>query len=65
MAMKAHRDWGAAEKGIRVRRMMRSGTVSRDIMPHFLQEPNIVVCNTAHAAFDKAMAPCPKANPLP
>ncbi|CAE7548069.1 spl-1 [Symbiodinium sp. CCMP2456] len=34
MAMKAHRDWGAAEKGIR--------------------EPNIVVCNTAHAAFDKA-----------
>ncbi|CAK9010081.1 Sphingosine-1-phosphate lyase 1 (S1PL) (SP-lyase 1) (SPL) (SPL 1) (Sphingosine-1-phosphate aldolase) [Durusdinium trenchii] len=34
MAMKAHRDWGEAEKGI--------------------TEPNIVVCTTAHAAFDKA-----------
>ncbi|CAE7180093.1 Sgpl1 [Symbiodinium pilosum] len=34
MAMKAYRDWGAAQKGI--------------------GEPNIVVCTTAHAAFDKA-----------
>eukprot|EP00435_Cladocopium_sp_Y103_P054220 s82_g17.t1 len=59
MAMKAHRDWGEEAKGITDCCPLCLGVldlwvlVNKSLTDGWL-EPNIVICTTAHAAFDKA-----------